>query len=107
MSDDETAPRPPAAGAASGGPIRVYLVDDHALFRSGVRAELDRGAGGEPEVVVAGEAGSVDEAVAGIGHLRPDVVLLDVHMPDGGGAEVLRRVRGAGPPNGAQAEGAS
>lgn len=39
-----------------------------------------------------GEAGSVNEAVAGIGHLRPDVVLLDVHLPDGGGAEVLRRV---------------
>jgi len=41
---------------------------------------------------VIGEAGSVNEAVAGIGHLRPDVVLLDVHLPDGGGAEVLRRV---------------
>ncbi|MBW0103527.1 response regulator transcription factor [Pseudonocardia sp. KRD291] len=107
MSDDETAARPPGTEASPDAPIRVYLVDDHALFRSGVRAELDRGAGGEPEVVVAGEAGSVDEAVAGIGHLRPDVVLLDVHMPDGGGAEVLRRVRGAKGPGPAQAEGAS
>lgn len=71
-------------------PIRVFLVDDHALFRSGVRAELDRGI---PNVTVVGEAGSVDEAVAAIRHLRPDVVLLDVHMPDGGGAEVLRRLR--------------
>ena len=70
--------------------VRVFLVDDHALFRSGVRAELDRGV---PDVTVVGEAGSVAEAVAGIAHLRPDVVLLDVHMPDGGGAEVLRRVR--------------
>jgi DNA-binding NarL/FixJ family response regulator len=71
-------------------PIRVFLVDDHALFRSGVRTELDRGV---PDVAVVGEAGSVAEAVAGIAHLHPDVVLLDVHMPEGGGAEVLRRVR--------------
>ncbi len=75
-------------------PIGVYLVDDHALFRSGVRAELERAgsvAGAGAPVSVVGEAGSVREAVAGIGHLRPDVVLLDVHMPDGGGAEVLRQ----------------
>lgn len=71
-------------------PIRVVLVDDHALFRAGVRAELERGV---PDVRVVGDAGSVDEAVATIRHLTPDVVLLDVHMPDGGGAEVLRRVR--------------
>jgi DNA-binding NarL/FixJ family response regulator len=76
--------------------IRVFLVDDHALFRTGVKAELARAGAAEPDVasvVVVGEGGSVDEAVTGIGHLRPDVVLLDVHMPDGGGAEVLRRVR--------------
>ncbi|MGH3772958.1 MAG: response regulator [Pseudonocardiaceae bacterium] len=76
--------------------IRVFLVDDHALFRTGVRAELARAGTAEPgasAVVVVGEGGSVDEAVTGIGNLRPDVVLLDVHMPDGGGAEVLRRVR--------------
>ncbi|MGB6165250.1 MAG: response regulator transcription factor, partial [Pseudonocardiaceae bacterium] len=48
---------------------------------------------GGPPVVVVGEGGSVDEAVTGIRHLRPDVVLLDVHMPDGGGAQVLRQVR--------------
>jgi DNA-binding NarL/FixJ family response regulator len=71
-------------------PIRVFLVDDHALFRSGVRAELDAGV---DDVTVVGEAGSVPEAVAGIRHLAPDVVLLDVHMPDGGGAEVLRQLR--------------
>lgn len=70
-------------------PIAVVLVDDHALFRSGVRAELDR----VPDVTVVGEAGSVDEAVAAIRHHRPDVVLLDVHMPDGGGVEVLRQLR--------------
>ncbi|MCC8250789.1 response regulator transcription factor [Actinosynnema sp. NPDC050801] len=74
--------------------VRVFLVDDHALFRAGVRAELDSIT---DEVEVVGEAGSVGEAVAGIGHHRPDVVLLDVHMPDGGGAEVLRQVRTALP----------
>jgi DNA-binding NarL/FixJ family response regulator len=70
--------------------VTVFLVDDHALFRAGVKAELDSLT---EDVEVVGEAGSVAEAVAGIGHTRPDVVLLDVHMPDGGGAEVLRRVR--------------
>ncbi|MET9631791.1 response regulator transcription factor [Lentzea sp. NPDC006480] len=70
--------------------VRVFLVDDHALFRAGVRAELDTIT---DEVEVVGEAGSVGEAVAGIAHLKPDVVLLDVHMPDGGGAEVLRQIR--------------
>jgi DNA-binding NarL/FixJ family response regulator len=64
---------------------RVLIVDDHRLFRSGVRAEL------EPLLEIAGEAGTVDEAVARIEKHRPDVVLLDVHMPDGGGVEVIRR----------------
>ena len=70
--------------SAPGGP-RVILVDDHRLFRSGVRAELD----GLVDVV--GEAETVDEAVALVLEQRPDVVLLDVHLPDGGGVEVLRR----------------
>src|SRR6185295_1172393 len=55
------------------------------LFRSGVRAEL------ESLLEVAGEAGTVDEATAAIAEQDPDVVLLDVHMPDGGGVEVIRR----------------
>lgn len=76
--------------AAGKRPVRVFLVDDHGLFRAGVRAELDSIT---DEIDVVGEAGTVGEAVAGIGHLQPDVVLLDVHMPDGGGAEVLRKVR--------------
>ncbi len=71
-------------------PVRVFLVDDHSMFRAGVRAELDTIT---DDIEVIGEAGTVGEAVAGIGHLRPDVVLLDVHMPDGGGAEVLRQSR--------------
>lgn len=67
---------------------RVYLVDDHAVFRSGVRAEL----ASEEGVEVIGDAGTVPEAIAGIVDARPDVVLLDVHMPGGGGVAVLRGV---------------
>jgi DNA-binding NarL/FixJ family response regulator len=74
------------AGFAPVRPTRVFLVDDHALFRSGVRAEL----AAWHEIV--GEAGDVDEAVAAIPGARPDVVLLDVHLPGGGGVEVLRRL---------------
>jgi DNA-binding NarL/FixJ family response regulator len=64
---------------------RVALVDDHALFRAGVRTELD----GLVELV--GEAATVAEATALIREQKPDVVLLDVHMPDGGGLEVIRQ----------------
>jgi DNA-binding NarL/FixJ family response regulator len=71
-------------------PLRVFLVDDHEMFRSGVRAELARVAAGAVDVV--GDAGSVSGAVAGIRQARPDVVLLDVHMPDGGGRAVLDQI---------------
>jgi DNA-binding NarL/FixJ family response regulator len=71
--------------------VRVVVVDDHRLFRAGVRAELgDR-------VSVLGEAGTVEEAAALILDSEPDVVLLDVHMPDGGGIEVISRVAPALP----------
>ncbi len=68
--------------------FRVFLVDDHAVFRSGVRAELGR----EHDMEIVGEAGGVVEAVTGIDSTKPDVVLLDVHMPDGGGVAVLGRI---------------
>lgn len=68
--------------------VRVFLVDDHAVFRAGVRVELGR----EADIEVVGEAGGVAEAVAGINALSPDVVLLDVHMPRGGGVAVLRGI---------------
>jgi DNA-binding NarL/FixJ family response regulator len=67
---------------------RIFVVDDHELFRSGVRSEL----GGDLEIV--GDAGSVEEAVPAIIALEPDVVLLDVHMPGGGGGRaVIEAVR--------------
>jgi DNA-binding NarL/FixJ family response regulator len=75
----------------SDGP-RVLLVDDHQLFRAGVRSELER------LVEIAGDAATVADAVRAIAELRPDVVLLDVHMPDGGGVEVIRRAAAEGDP---------
>jgi len=65
---------------------RVFVVDDHPLVRSGVRREL------EGRVDVVGTAGDVEEAFAGIVASAPEVVLVDVHMPGGGGAELIRRV---------------
>src|SRR5437899_12761173 len=65
---------------------RVILVDDHELFRTGVRAEL------ASAVEVVGEAGTVADDVPLIRELDPDVVLLDVHLPDGGGEGVIAGV---------------
>lgn len=73
----------PTAGTQ---PIRVVVVDDHAIFRSGLKSDLD------PRLLVVGEAATVDGAIRAVTELRPDVVLLDVHLPGGrggGGAEVV------------------
>jgi DNA-binding NarL/FixJ family response regulator len=70
--------------------IRVLIVDDHAMFRSGVRSELT----GQVDVVA--EAADVDEALSAIARDQPDVVLLDVHLPGGGGVEVMRRLPATG-----------
>jgi len=74
--------------------IRLFLVDDHQLFRSGLHAELGA------EFAIVGDAGDVDGAVAGIAATLPDVVLLDVHLPGGGGATVVEAIarRMAQPP---------
>ncbi|MDY3126504.1 MAG: response regulator transcription factor [Corynebacterium sp.] len=68
--------------------VNVYLVDDHSVFRSGVKAEL----AAVPDVTVVGDAATVSEATTGIAATNPDVVLLDVHMPDGGGLAVLEKI---------------
>ena len=70
---------------------RVVIVDDHGLFRSGVRSEL----GDQVEVV--GEADDVQPAIAVIGEHLPDVVLLDVHLPGGGGQLVVTALKAAHP----------
>jgi DNA-binding NarL/FixJ family response regulator len=67
----------------------VVIVDDHAMFRTGVRSELSA----HPDkVAILAEAADVDEAVLAVTRFKPEVVLLDVHLPGGGGAEVMRRV---------------
>ncbi len=65
---------------------RVVIVDDHAMFRSGVRTEIGAA------VEILGEAADAQSAIAVIRELRPEVVLLDVHLPGGGGLEVLRQL---------------
>jgi DNA-binding NarL/FixJ family response regulator len=70
-----------------GGPIRVFLVDDHHFFLSGLRAELGA------QFAIVGAAADTDSAIEGIRRTQPDVVLLDVHLPGGGGRTVLEAVR--------------
>ena len=71
-------------------PVRVFLVDDHEVVRRGVAEVLED----DPEVTVAGEAGSVAEALARVPAVRPDVVVIDMRLPDGDGAELCRELRG-------------
>ena len=73
------------------GRARVFVVDDHALFRAGVRAELGA------TVDIVGDAGDVDTAITGIVASQPEVVLLDVHLPGGGGRAVIEAVRATAP----------
>jgi len=81
-----TQPRPQGTAA----PVRVVLVDDHRMFRTGVRSELAEEAGAAIEIV--GEAPDVESAVKVVRETQPDVVLLDVHLPGGtgkGGVDVI------------------
>lgn len=89
MTEETEAAGEAVEGAGEARRVRVVLVDDHRMFRTGVQAEI-----GEVErtgVDVVGEAADVDQAVSVTTATRPDVVLLDVHLPGGGGVEVLRR----------------
>ncbi len=74
-------------------PLRILVVDDHELVRMGLRTLL----GGVPGLVVVGEAASVVEAIASAAECRPDVVLMDVRLPDGSGVEACREIRSAQP----------
>jgi DNA-binding NarL/FixJ family response regulator len=74
------------SGGPTGGRPRIFLVEDHAVFRAGVRAELG------DAVAVVGEADEVEAAIEMINERIPDVVLLDVHLPGGGGQAVLAGV---------------
>ncbi len=66
------------------GPVRVVIADDHTIWRSGVRADLG------DNFTVVGEAADAGEAIAEIDRQKPDMVLCDLHMPDGGGLRVAR-----------------
>ena len=70
-------------------PVRVFLVDDHEVVRRGVAEVLED----DTDLTVAGEAGSAAEALARVPAVRPDVVLVDMRLPDGDGAELCRELR--------------
>jgi DNA-binding NarL/FixJ family response regulator len=88
-----SAPGPASAhpATARAGRPRVFIVDDHSMFRAGVRSELS----GDVEIV--GEAADVAPAISEISRSLPDVVLLDVHLPGGGGQEVVAAVKAGHP----------
>ena len=75
--------------ASESSPVRVFLVDDHEVVRRGVAEVLED----DPDIVVAGEAGCVAEALARVPAVRPDIVVIDMRLPDGDGAEVCRLLR--------------
>lgn len=79
--DPASASAPASGIVGAAAPIRVLLVDDHALVRSGVRAVLD----GVPGIAVVGEAASGEDAILMVESCRPDVVVMDLDMPGGGG----------------------
>jgi DNA-binding NarL/FixJ family response regulator len=77
----------------SGRRIGVFLLDDHEIVRRGVRDLLES----QPDITVAGEAGTAESALALIPELRPDVAVLDVRLPDGNGVSVCREIRSRTP----------
>lgn len=95
--DEPTPDEPPQVRTE---PWSIVLVDDHAMFRAGVRHEIGQagpGPEGFPGVRIAGEGEDVGSAVRAIVDLQPDVVLLDVHLPGGGGGEVIKQVGSRAP----------
>lgn len=86
-------PRRDAGAGPAAVPIRVFLLDDHEVVRRGVRDLLES----EDDIVVVGDAGTCDQARRRVPGCNPDVVLLDVQLPDGNGVEVCRDLRSARP----------
>lgn len=82
---------PQSAGASRGRQTTVLLVDDHDLIRQGLRHAFER----DPEFAVVGEASTVADAVSRATELRPDVVIMDLRLPDGSGLDATRQLRGA------------
>jgi len=74
-------------------PVRILIVDDHLIVREGLRWLF----GHDPGIEIAGEAATAEEAMEAIASARPDVVLLDLHLPDRNGLEVLREIRDRSP----------
>ena len=89
MTGSESRPRDPSTAPA----LRILVVDDHEVVRQGLVALLGR----RPEFHVVGEAGSVAEAIAQAARLRPDLVIMDVRLPDGSGVEACREIRAERP----------
>lgn len=73
----------------TGRKLRIVLADDHALLRLGLRVAIDA----EPDLEVRGEAATATEAIAMVARIQPDVLLLDITMPGGGGIAALRQIR--------------
>jgi DNA-binding NarL/FixJ family response regulator len=85
MTDERSIP----ARGSAGRPFRLLVVDDHEVVRQGLVALLDR----RPNFQVVAEAGTVEEALAQARHHQPDIVIMDVRLPDGSGVEACREIR--------------
>ena len=81
------------SGTMADQPLRVLLVDDHEVVRNGIRALLQP----EDDILVAGEAGTVQEAIDEADRTRPDVIVMDVRLADGSGIEATREIRARRP----------
>ena len=94
MTDEpQAAPAAPAPGGLQVEPIRVLVVDDHALFRRGLQMVLEQ----EPDIEVVGEASDGSEAVQKASDTLPDIVLMDVRMPKRGGIDACTAIKDAVP----------
>jgi two-component system NarL family response regulator len=93
VTEDEAAAGATPSSARSGEPIRVLVVDDHALFRRGLQMVLEQ----EDDIEVVGEAGDGAEAVERAADSMPDIVLMDVRMPKRGGIDACTAIKDAVP----------